>query len=104
MERAIHLVAPRAGDPPGRGGRRSQRFVLQARVELVAPEAGSGQVLEASSTGMRVRLDRPLVRGDTHMAIIEALDGREYRELVRVVWVRRVAGGGCTAGLEYVAP
>ena len=82
------------------GARRaSERFALNADVQVTSPESAEGVVINASAGGLRVAIDRPFAPGDD-LVVRVSTPARETVEHVRVVWARDISDGALL-GLQF---
>lgn len=102
MERLASLMPVGPGDLGIHHGARraARRYPLSADVELVDPEGGTGVVINVSSGGLRIALDRSLPVGELCVIRVRPSD-REYVEHARVVW-RHEYPDGWVLGLAFV--
>jgi hypothetical protein len=81
--------------------RRSSRFPLEGEVAVVEPIETRGNVLNASSGGIRVAVDEVLPIGAVVVLVVEFRSGKRSCEHGRVLWVHE-HHDGCVAGIEFV--
>jgi hypothetical protein len=97
-EPPVSSVRPVLSD---RHRRTSRRLPLNAAVEVVQPQAGTGVTINASDGGLRVAVDCMLHEGELCLIRVDDPE-RPSIERARVVWARELIDG-CIAGLEIVA-
>ena len=90
MQRVIRSSEPPAAE---RHRRSARRVPSSVEVEVLAPRAGTGVVLNASSGGARVAVDWPLRRGELVELRLKGQSGVSLVDTMRVVWSREVADG-----------
>jgi hypothetical protein len=83
------------------GHRRSARYPVHADVRVHLPERASGVVLNASTGGMRVTLDRSVSPGDELELDVRFDRTHVSRERAQVVWSRELPDGWLV-GLSFV--
>jgi hypothetical protein len=81
--------------------RRSERVPMHADVEIFEPSAATGVVLNASTGGLRIAVDRPLYVNDVCALRITLGSDDSTITRARVVWVREMKDG-FLAGLELI--
>lgn len=105
MQRLTRILPIGRADRNVRHGSRraSERFPLNAHVEVTDPGHSSGIVINASAGGLRVAVDQPVGVGQVCRARVCTSPERESVETARVVWSRELPDGW-VLGLEFVAP
>lgn len=97
--------------PPGgsdaavhRGARRrSERFPIDADIELLEPVPGTGVAINASTGGMRLALDVAVpLHHECTFRVLRAPSG-ESVEQARVVW-RKAQPDGYLLGVAFIGP
>lgn len=87
-----------------RGARRkSTRFPIHGEVRVTAPLAAEGFLLNASTGGLRLALDRPVEVGARLELEVRFDERHEARERGEVVWTREHPDGWLV-GLRFAAP
>ena len=81
--------------------RSADRWVSDARVEILSPIQAEAAALDVSATGIQLVLDGWLSTGTLCQLRITTHTGREIFKRARVIWARRV-GDECVAGLHIV--
>lgn len=81
--------------------RRAARYPLHADVRVLSPVEAEGVLLNASAGGLRVTLDRAVVKGEVLDVDVAFAEDRVSREVTEVVWSRKLADGWL-AGLRFV--
>jgi len=81
--------------------RRHQRYTLNAEVEFLTPAPAAGLVLNASSGGMRVAIDRRVEVNELCAVKVVFTEERSSLEHCRVVWCRELPDGW-VVGLQFV--
>lgn len=82
--------AYRPSNHPGR--RLSERYPLNADVEVLEPLSTTGVVINASTGGLRIAIGKELPVGSVCVLAIR-IDDNETVEIARVVWNRQHTDG-----------
>ena len=95
MERIATILSTGEADVDMRYGARraSQRFPLDAEIELIEPCAARGIAINASTGGMRMAIDRRVEVDALCIARVTTDEGRQSLEKARVVWTRQLPDG-----------
>ena len=88
----------RPSDNPGR--RLSERFPLNADVEVLKPLSTTGVVINASDGGLRIAVGKELPVGAVCVLAVR-VDDNETVEIARVAWSRQCADG-YLVGISFV--
>lgn len=94
------MVKPRAGAMPEMGRRGTERFPLNADVEILEPFNAHGVVINASQGGLRVAVDRELPLDAVCVVEVQLSEGKTV-ELARVAWVK-AHPDGFLIGMSFV--
>ena len=81
--------------------RQAERWLSDARVEILTPIQQEASVLDVSATGVQLSLPGWLSTGTLCDLRITTHTGREIYKRARVIWARRVRDE-CVAGLQVV--
>ena len=81
--------------------RQAERWLSDARVEILTPIQQEASVLDVSATGVQLSLPGWLSTGTLCELRITTHTGREIYKRARVIWARRVRDE-CVAGLQVV--
>lgn len=83
-----HIYRP--SDHPGR--RSSERYPLNADVEVLEPLDTNGVVINASSGGLRIAIGKELPLGSICVLAVQ-IEDTETVEIARVMWSRQCTDG-----------
>lgn len=86
--------------------RESPRFPVSAAVRFLranaeGPEVIEGEVIEASLTGMRVILDKPVRKGEQLLVEVTTEFNGSFSITAQIMWTERTPEDCCIAGCEF---